>query len=153
MKLAFSGKARHTDFTKGYRLYTNRSRKYECVDEKTYNRIIRRYCGFLADRLYENGFVDLPCELGTIAAAKLIRRPQYRGDRFIGYGKMDWVTGKYNGDIYAFGIVFLPKHEGKLQNLRSFGFVANRKLFKKIKNACQEGRCTWKPMEFKDEMI
>lgn len=152
MKLAFNGYAHYTDFSDGYKMYVNRSRKHQCVDKKTYNRIIRMYCSRLADRLLENGIVDLPNEMGMIAAAEITRRPRYRGDKFIGYGKYDFEKGHYDGTMRTFGMVFLPKH-GKKNSMRSYGFVANRVLFKKMKAMFESGLCLWQPIQFNDEMI
>ena len=150
MKLAFNGQAHYTDFSDGYQLYVNRSRKGQSVDRKTYNRIIRLYCSSLADRLKEYGIIDLPNEIGMIAAATMKRKPQYRGKKFIGYGKMDWEKGHYDGSLKSFGLVFLPKQK---KNLRCYGFVANRELFKEMKRLYDESLCTWSPIAFNDDMI
>ncbi len=152
MKLAFNGHAHYTDFADGYQLYVNRSRKGQCVDKKTYNRIVRMYCSILAERLQENGIVDLPNEMGMIAAAEIRRKPQYRGKKFIGYGKYDYKKGHYDGIIKTFGLVFLPRRERK-QNMRCYGFVANRVLFKRMKEKYESGLCLWQPIQFNDEMI
>lgn len=152
MKLAFNGQAHYTDFADGYRMYVNRSRKGESVDKRTYNRIIRLYCSSLAERLQENGIVDLPDEIGMIAAAIIRRRPQYRGKKFVGFGKMDWDKGHYDGTLKTFGLVFLPKGR-KRQNMRCYGFVANRQLFKKMKSIYETEFCPWSPIVFNDEMI
>lgn len=152
MKLAFNGQGRYTDFDEGYRLYVKRSKKGEYVDGKTYNRIIRQYCKLLSDKLFEEGIVDLPEGMGSIAAAILTRKPQFRGKTFVGYGKMDWQTGHYDGKLKTFGIVYLPRHD-KNPNLRSFGFVANRRLFQKVKERYEGYDCPWRPIEFNDEMI
>ena len=151
MKLAFNGEAHYTDFSDGYQLYVNRSRKGQSVDKKTYNRIIRLYCQSLADGLLRNGMVDLPNEMGMIAAATIRRKPQYRGKKFIGYGAMDWEKGHFDGTLKSFGLVFLPK--GNRKNLRCYGFVANRELFKKMKKAYAQPFCPWSPVVFNDEMI
>ena len=151
MKLAFSGLGRYADFEKGYELYKKRSKTGEYADHKTYNRIVRMFCSKAADRLLETGMVDLP-ELGLITTAIITRKPQYRGKKFIGYGKMDWSTGHYDGKLKTFGIVFLPDRKAT-GNLRSFGYVANRQLFKKVKAAYESGRYDWKPLDFSDEII
>lgn len=153
MKLAFSGQGRYTDFEDGYRLYLNRSRNSECVDQKTYNRIIRKYCKLLVDRLKRYGVVDLPNNIGIIAAAIIKRKPQYRGKKFIGYGKKDWASGNYDGTLKTFGIVFLPKLDKKRNCFRSYGFVANRRLFKALKGVYEGDHCDWSPIAFNDEMI
>lgn len=153
MKLAFSGQGRYTDFEDSYKLYVNRSRNGDSVDRKTYNRIIRRYCSILAGRLVEYGIIDLPNDIGMIAASILRRRPQYRGKKFIGYGKRDWENGCYDGSLKTFGLVFLPKLGHKRNNFRSYGFVANRKLFKEMKQMYENGDCNWSPITFNDEMI
>lgn len=152
MKLAFSGSARYAEMKEGYELYVRRSKLGNTVDEKTYNRIVKAYCRMLADKLFEDGMVDLPGELGTITAATITRKPQYRGKKFIGYGKMDWKRGHYDGRLKAFGIVFLPRRE-RTQNLRSYGFVANRRLFKRMKDSYDKGLCGWKPVVFNDDMV
>jgi len=125
------------------------------MDYATYKRVIRNYCSLLADRLEREGMADLPCGMGTIAAAKMMRKPQYRGERFIGYGRKDWKNhGQYDGSIYAFGLVFLPGRGRKsLANLRSFGFVANRKLFQKMAALYKSEHRPWTAMNFNDDMI
>lgn len=152
MKLAFSGEAHYPDFSEGYQLYVKRSKKGTYFDSKTYNRVIRKYCNILADRLCEQGMVDLPGELGSIFAAMITKKPQYRGKQFIGYGAMDWEKGHYDGKLKAFGLVFLPKRT-KNGNLRCFGFVANRQLFKRMKAIYNSDDRNWKPLDFKNEMI
>lgn len=152
MKLAFSGQARYTDFEDAYDLYVKRSKKGEYVDASMYSRIVRAYCKLLADKLFEDGMVDLPKGLGSIAAAIITRKPQFRGKTFIGYGKMDWEKGHFDGNLKTFGLVYLPEHE-KNPNLRSFGFVANRRLFKRVKERYNSEDCPWQPIEFNDEMI
>lgn len=152
MKLTFSGKARYTDFTKGYDLYVKRSRGGVPVDAKTYSRIVREYCRSIADELYRNGIADLPCQLGYIAAATLTRKPQYRGKHFVGYGKWDFEKKCYDGNLKAFGMVYMPRHN-KTKNLRCLGFVANRQLFKKMKERHQQYDCPWAPVDFEEDMI
>lgn len=149
MKLAFSGKARYPDYSLGYELYKKRVK--DPVDEELYSKIVRGYCKGLADRLVKEGVADLP-NVGTIAAAILTRKPQYRGKKFIGYGGMDWEKKEFDGKLKTFGIVFLPAR-GKNENLRSFGFVANRALFKRMKSGYMEGECSWTPLTFNDDMI
>ena len=152
MKLAFSGEARYADYNDGYDLYVKRSKKGEYVDLKTYKRIIRQYCAIIADKLLEDGYVELPADLGAIAAVTIERKPQYRGKKFIGYGKMDWGKGHYDGSNKAFGITFLPRRRKK-DNLRCYGFVANRRLFRRVKEKSQDYHCKWKPLDFSEEMI
>ena len=152
MKLAFSGQAHYSDLSKGYDLYVKRSRKDEYFDRETYNRVVRLYCRRLGERLGSDGIVDLPCDLGSLAAATITRKPQYRGDKFIGYGKMDWEKGHYDGQLKTFGIVYLPSRD-RTQNLRCFGFVANRQLFKKVKGIYESDECGWRLLDFNDDMI
>ena len=152
MKLAFSGEGRYPDYDKGYELYVKRAKTDSYVDKKTYKRLIRKYCAELAEQLYENGFVQLPGDMGIISAALFERRPQYRGKKFIGYGKMDWEKGHYDGSSTAFGITFLPRLRKK-DNLRCYGFVANRRLFKRMKERYESYHCPWTPVRFSDEMI
>lgn len=150
MRLAFNGEGHYPNLDEGYALYKKRVKKP--LDRKTYNRIVKAYCKRLASRLEEKGVVDLPGDFGMLCAATLTRKPQYRGKKFIGYGKMDWTKGHYDGNLKAFGIIFLPRH-GKNNNLRSFGFVCNRELFKKTKKKYLSGESVWKPLEFTEEMI
>ena len=152
MKLVFNGQARYPDMTDGYELYARRSRKNEPVDLHTYTAVVKEYCRMLAEDLEKYGTADLPCGLGTVAAVNIRRRPQYRGKKFIGYGSYNWEKRHYDGEPIAFGLVFLPKRD-KTQNLRCYGFVANRKLFKKMKELNQSYDCPWVPMEYGKEMI
>ena len=151
-KLAFSGQGRYADYDKGYQLYRNRARGKECVKKDIYKKIVREYCSGLAGRLFEEGFVDLPNGIGSIAAATIKRKPQFRGKKFVGFGKKDWETGTYDDSRKAFGLVFLPKW-GQKGCLRSYGFVGNRQLFKKMKERYESFDCQWFPIEFNDEMI
>lgn len=151
MKLAFSGQGRYPDYTQGYELYRRRAKK-EAMGEKMYARIIRTYCSSLADRLCQDGIVDLPNGFGSISAAMIKRRPKYRDGKFVGYGKMDYDKGHLDGSMKAFGLVYLPQH-GKNDNLRCFGYVANRRLFKRMKALYENGDCDWVPMSFNEEMI
>lgn len=152
MKLALNGLGRHPDFTGGYDLYTRRSKAGRCVSYAAYRRIVRMYCKLLAERLAEKGIVDLPNGLGSIATAVITRKPQYRGRRFIGYGGMDWKSGHLDGKLKTFGVVYLPRH-GRNANLRCLGFVANRRLFRRLKDIyCGDG-CPWTPIDFNDDMI
>ncbi len=151
MKLAFSNEAKYTDFTPGYELYLKRNRTGNPVDEATYRRVLKAYCKMMAERLQNDGIVDLPCGLGSICAALIRKKAQYRNGKFDGYGAMDWKTGKRDGKLKAFGLVFLPKHEKG--SLRSYGFVGNRKLFQRMKEMYSGYECPWTLIEFNDEMI
>jgi len=152
MKLAFSGQAKYPDFKKGYDLYTKRARTASYMDYATYKRVVREYCKIASQQLCDEGFVKLPAGIGAVAAITIRRKPQFRGTKFIGYGKMDWKAGHYDGSSTAFGITFLPRMRKK-NNLRSYGFVANRRLFKKVKEESESYHCAWKPLEFNEDMI
>lgn len=152
MKLAFNGKAHYPDFKAGYELYKSRARSRECMSERDFNKVIRCYCKYLVNRLKLYGMADLPMGLGSIAAATIRRRPLFMGKMFVGYGKKDWKNGGYDGSHKAFGIVFLPSRK-RNANLRSFGFVANRELYKRMKAIYELDYCPWVPFEFNDEMI
>jgi len=152
MRFAFDNMAHYTDFSKGYGLYLRRCRNGNPVSEAEYRRTVKAYCKWLADSLYDTGMANLPCDLGTISAAILTRRPKYIKDKFIGYGKKNWKTGEYDGTLKTFGIVYMPKHT-KNQNLRCYGFVANRRLFKRVKEAFESGLSYITPVDFTDEMI
>lgn len=152
MKLAFSGEARYPVFSDGFKLYSGRVRSKSSVDLSTYRRVISSYCASLAERLYNEGIVSLPMNIGHICAVNMTRKPQYRGKKFIGYGGYDWSKGHYDGNINAFGMVFLPNRNKKAA-LRSYGFVANRQLFKRMKARYMSDDCPWVPLDFNDDMI
>lgn len=150
-RLAFHDKGKYTDFNAGYELYCKRCKK-EPVDFKTYKNVVRAYCKHIAERLESDGMVDLPSSLGTLVVSDIRRKPQYRGKKFVGFGKVDWKAGHYDGSNKAVGVVYLPRRD-KTNNLRCFGFVANRRLFYRIKEKLESGLCAWKPMEFNETMI
>jgi len=152
MKLAFSGEARYPEYEDGYALYRKRSKSGSYMDYKTYKKVIREYCKAIAERLRDEGYVQLPADIGALAAVSIERKPQFRGKKFIGYGKMDWEKGHFDGSNKAFGITFLPRMRKK-NNLRCYGFVANRQLFKRVKAESERYQCKWRPLEFSDEMI
>ncbi len=152
MKLAFNNQGRYPEFKNGYDLYLRRSKSEQTMDYTSYKRVIRAYCNSLADTLCKSGMVDLPKGIGSIAAATITRKPQYRGKMFVGYGRKDWATGEYDGSLKTFGLVFLPRMN-KHHNLRCYGFVGNRNLFKKMKSIYLSDDCTWYPVEFNDDMI
>lgn len=152
MKLAFSGQARYPDMTDGYELYVRRSRKGDCVDISTYKRIVNDYCRMLAEDLEREGIVDLPCGLGSVAAVIMRRRPQYRGKKFVGYGSYNWKSGHYDGEANAFGLAFLPSR-ARTNNMRCYGFVANRRLFRRMKELYLGNERDWVPMNYEKEMI
>lgn len=151
MKLAFSGQGRYPDFEKGYALYVKRAKTDSYMDRKGYSRVIRAYCKELAGQLETNGMADIP-GLGSLMVSVFRRRPQYRGKKFIGYGKIDWKTKEYDGSPKAFGVAFLPRHD-RNQNLRCYGFVANRRLYQRLKEIYDGFDCPWTPLDFSNEMI
>lgn len=152
MKLAFSGQARYPDMTDGYELYVRRTRVGKPVDLKTYTAIVKEYCKMLAEDLENEGIADLPCGLGSVAAVIMRRRPQYRGKKFVGYGSYNWKRGHYDGEANAFGLAFLPSRE-RTNNLRCYGFVANRRLFRRMKELYLGNERDWVPMNYEKEMI
>lgn len=152
MRLAFDNMAHYTDFSKGYDLYLKRCRNGKPVNETVYRRVVKAFCKELSKQLIETGMVSLPGKLGDLSVANITRKPQYRGDKFIGYGKKDWNTGYYDGTLKAFGIVYMPRH-GQNENLRCYGFVANRQLFKDVKKNYESGISDIVPVSFTDDMI
>ena len=152
MKLAFNGRGRYPEMGKGYDLYRRRARTSEPVDLRRYTAVLKGYCRMLAEDLERKGSVDLPSGLGMVSAVIIRRRPQYRGKKFVGYGKMDWSKGHYDGEPKAFGLAFLPRRN-KTGNLRCYGFVANRRLFQRMKGLYSGYDCPWVPMEYENEMI
>lgn len=151
MKLAFSGEARYPVFDDGFALYSKRVRRRMVVSFGSYCKVVKLYCASLAERLLKNGMVDLPAGLGMLSVATIPRKLQYRGKKMIGYGKRDHNTGYLDGSPTAFGVVFLPNRK-RSQNLRCYGFVANKALYRKLKKAYEEER-PWVPMEFNDDII
>lgn len=152
MKLAFSGQGRYADFDGGYALYLKRNKSQKPLDEKEYHRVVRAYCKMMAERLHDEGIVDLPNKNGSIMAVRITRKPQYRGKQFIGYGAMDWKAGHFDGKLKTFGLVYMPRRD-TTQNMRALGFVANRRLFKKIKERYISGESEWGLMDFNDDMV
>ena len=152
MKLALNGLGHYADFDAGYELYSKRTRIGNPVEQTMYNRVVKAYCRILADRLENEGIVDLPCGLGSISTAIITRKLQYRGDKMIGYGAMDWNKGERDGKLRTFGMVYMSRRDHN-NNLRCFGFVANRQLFKRLKEKFTKGESNWTPIKFKEEMI
>ena len=152
MKLAFSGQARYADMTDGYNLYCKRRRQKEPVSLDIYTKVVKDYCRMLAESLEKDGMIDLPSDLGTISAVVIKRKAQYRGKRFYGYGAMDWKRKHLDGRYTAFGLAYLPRMD-KTNNLRCYGFVGNRKLFKRMKEMYDNGTNQWVPMQYGNEMI
>ena len=151
MKLAFSGQGRYPEFEDGYALYVKRARSENIMSLADYKRTVRAYCRMMAEALYRNGMIDLP-SVGSVCTAIFRRKPRYGNGKFIGYGKYDWETKQFDGTLKTFGITFLPRHD-RNQNLRCYGFVTNRALFKRIKEAYEKRECNWVPIEFNDKMI
>lgn len=149
MKLAFHGKAHHPSYEDAYERYLSKGGR---LAFKQYRKVLRRYCDMLAGRLLDEGMVDLPCNLGSLSAAEITRKPIYRNGEFMGYGKRDWKNGGYDGSLKAFGIVYLPRTD-RNKNLRCLGFVANRQLFTEMKKRYLEGEQKWLPVTFDDDMI
>lgn len=152
MKLAFTGEAHYTSFENGYNRYVMGAKSREVVDRATYNRVVKAYCQLLADKLMDEGMVDLPCNLGTLATVRIKRKPQFRGRKFVGFGKKDWESGIYDDSREAFGVALLPRHEIN-DNLRCYGFVANRQLYQRLKNRSEEFACPWVPIRLTEDMI
>lgn len=153
MRLAFHNEARYPDFDEAYGRYVSGSRSRTPVDDRTYRRVVREYCGILAGRLEKEGMVDLPLDMGMLAVAEIRRKARYKDNKFVGYGRVDWLGGGgYDGSPTALGVVYIPSRR-KTANLRSYGFVANRRLYKRIKALYESGDAEWSPMEFNDDMI
>ena len=72
-------------------------------------------------------------------------------DIYLDFLRREAEGGKYP-QYKAFGMAYLPKRN-KTQNLRSFGFVANRRLFNKMKQKHTEGFCGWSLLPFSDSMV
>lgn len=151
MRLAFDNQAHYTDFAAGYQLYLNRCRNGNPLDEKTYRRVLKMYCKCIAKHLQNAGMADLPNGLGTIAVANIRRNGRWKDGKMIGHGGYDWKNRAPYDTLKTFGIVYLPKH-GK-GNLRCYGFVANRRLFKAMKEKYLSGDSGWTLMEYNDEMV
>ena len=152
MKLAFSGEARYPDFNDGYELYKKRTRSRDCMDLKTYKKVVRMFCSGMEDKLLTSGLVDFPNRIGFISAAIFTRKAKYRDGKMVGFGKMDWEAGHYDGSMKAFGVAFFPRRD-ITANMRCYGFVCNRELYKKMAELYNGYDCPWVPLEFSDDMI
>lgn len=152
MRLAFSGQGRYPDYDEGYALYLKRNKGAHPLEKKDYKRVIRSYCKKIAKRLQNDGMADLPSRCGSLLAVEIKRKPQYRGKKFVGYGAMDWKKGHYDGKLRTFGIAYMPRRDVS-QNMRALGFVANRRLFKNMKENYNTGKSMWGLTEFTEEMI
>ena len=128
-----------------------RSRTDITLNFDTYKRIVRDYCKALASEICETGMIELP-RIGSLAVSLFRRKPRYRNNKFVGYGKYDWEKKEYDGSKNSFGVAFLPRHD-KNNNLRCYGFVANRRLYQKLKEIYEKFDCPWVPLGFTNEMI
>lgn len=101
----------------------------------------------LADRLEKEGMVDLPSDIGMLAAVNIRKRPvydkregKYRPARSIDWDKVrETGTMAYKDSPNTFGFVFVPKHLRKRAIFRCFGFVANKSLYKKLRQEYNKG--------------
>ena len=146
----FKGEARYPDLESGYELYKRRSVKTDkenLLDQVTYNRIVKQYCKELAGRLLEEGVVDLPNDIGCVAAVEVTKRATYdrRQKKYRSVGLVDWNATREAGEIVrkdgnkTLGFVFSPKRVKGHNNLRCFGIRANKALYKKVRAMYDEG--------------
>jgi len=144
----FNGKARYPDFDKPYELYLKRSeRSFSVLSKGMFIDIVRRYCKRLSEELDSNGYVDLPLDIGALSAVRISRTPKYdrTNKRYISADTIDWAETKRSGSIVrkhdnrTFGICFLPKRAKGMENFRAFGIVANRQLYRRMKNRFDDG--------------
>ena len=146
----FINKARYPDLTNGYLLYRNRSSltpPERLLTEAQFNRVIKRYCKRLATMVEDCGVADLPCDMGAIVAVNIKKRPVYdaREKKFKPARSVDWDKTRetksmvYKYDPNTFGFVFAPKHIRGRNIFRCFGFVANKSLYKRMREKYNDG--------------
>lgn len=146
----FKGEARYPDLSNGYELYTHRSAttpKDRLLTEEQYNKVVKLFCKEYADRLEEEGMVDLPCEIGSVVAVEVTKRPTF--DPCLGKYRtadnIDWAKTRQEGTIVrkdgrkTFGIAFVPRHTKGYGNFRCFGIRANKNLYKRMKKQYDSG--------------
>ena len=142
--ILFKGEARYPDMDGGYTLYVNRSAKTpesRIMDKATYSRVVKKFCGVLAERLETEGMTDFPSDMGSVAAVRIRKKPVYdrRTGKFRPADTVDWNETRRSGSIvkkhdgYTLGFVFLPKRAKGRGNFRCFGIRANKALYRRMK--------------------
>lgn len=149
MKL-FKNQSRYPDLSKGFETYRNRSKntpEERIFDEVQYNRIVKKYCKMLSEVLQNEGIVDLPSDIGSIAAVSIKRKPLYnrKTKMFMTNDYIDWNETRKTGRIVrddnpnTFGFVFVPKHIKGHENFRCFGIRANKTLYQRMRKHYDTG--------------
>lgn len=130
----FEGKARRADYGPGYARYLSRcvkTPKDRVLDDKAYGKVIQAYCQHLADTLENQGIIDLPSGMGSIVAVRIRLKPQYNK----AMGK--WFTKGTNP--HSFGFIYTPRREKGYENLRCYGYRANRRLYDRMRKKYDDG--------------
>ena len=146
----FKGESRYPDLTGGYTLYVHRSAttpKERILTEEQYNKVVKAYCKSVAGVLEDEGIIDLPCGVGSVAAVDVTKKPLF--DPSIGKYRpadnIDWEKTREEGRLIrkdgrkTFGIAFIPKRLDGYANFRCFGIRANKSLYKRLKKKYDKG--------------
>lgn len=150
MRKLFNGEARYPDLDCSYDYYLSRrgeSERSSTLSREDFNRVVKMYCKSLAEDLCSTGSIDLPCDMGMIAAVRVKRKPVFntRTGKYTTGSSVDWDRTREEGKIVfgdgndAFGFVFVPKWKKGNENLRCVGIRANKELYRKMKDMYNEG--------------
>jgi len=146
----FDRKARKPNLSDGYARYLGRCTKTpedKILDYKTYRKIVGDYCGMLADRLEQEGVIDLPSGIGSIVAVAIRRRPRYdkTASKWRSTQVINWKATKQDGATvysdtpYTFGFIFSPRREKGYENFRCYGIRLNYKLYARMRKMYEDG--------------
>lgn len=146
----FKGESRYPDLSAGYTLYRHRSAttpQERVMTEEQYNKVVKAFCKNTAERFEEEGIVDMPCGMGSVAAVSVTKKPTYDPvlGKYRSANNIDWESTRREGKVIrkdgrrTFGIAFVPKRLEGLSNFRCFGIRANKALFKKLKKQYDSG--------------
>lgn len=146
----FDNKARRPNYDSGYAKYLGRCAKTKAdkvFDRSRYISIVKDYCKMLAQRLEDEGTIDLPCGMGSIVAVSIRRRPRYnkRTGKWHLANSIDWEMFRnegvkmYKDDKYTFGFIYSPRREEGFENLRCYGIRANEELYSRMRKKYDDG--------------
>lgn len=146
----FDKKARIPDLRSGYERYVGRcanTKKENILDYSTYRKIVDDYCGMLAQRLEQEGTIDLPCGIGSIVAVAMRRRPTYdkKANRWRSSQAVNWKATKREGTVVyhntpnTFGFILSPRREKGYENFRCYGIRVNAKLYARMRKQYDDG--------------
>lgn len=148
--IPFKGEERYPDLKPGYELYSKRAYRTpekNRLSEAEFSRIVKAYCKLLSERLVNEGFIELPYDIGAVAAVKIRRTPKFDPIRksWRTADSIDWKETKKAGRIVrkdeqeTIGFAFVPKHAKGRDIFRCFGIRSNRMLYDKVKERYDSG--------------